>query len=332
VVWPTGRSDNLVISVDLAGRLNYFSQGTSQPIRTIDGHQKNITAVGVSPTSQPTLYTGSYEGRVRSWDLSSGTASSIAGNSHTGQVTSVASTSGHIYTTGWDDTLRSIDTSSNTFAGSASSLSGQPTGSSIAHTNDGAILVTTDKGVDLFSSSGEKSGEFPTKGYTTTCIAASKSDDLIAVGCSDRTVRFFTSSNASITENSSLKITGLTGPPSTLAFSPSSSLLAVGLASGGISVYNTSDASLLTSRWSAHTSRVTSISWRGDSEWAVSGGLDTNVFVWSVKNPGKRIRAMGAHKEGVNGVVWVEGGKDGEKVVSVGADAAVKSWTVAGLS
>lgn len=32
----------------------------------------------------------------------------------------------------------------------------------------------------------------------------------------------------------------------------------------------------------------------------------------------------GAHKEGVNGVVWVGGGKVG----SVGGDAAVKVWGV----
>jgi len=49
--------------------------------------------------------------------------------------------------------------------------------------------------------------------------------------------------------------------------------------------------------------------------------------VWSLKNPGRRVKMGNAHKERVNGVVWVEAGK----VVSVGADAAVKVWRVEGV-
>jgi WD repeat-containing protein 1 (actin-interacting protein 1) len=44
--------------------------------------------------------------------------------------------------------------------------------------------------------------------------------------------------------------------------------------------------------------------------------------------PGKRVKAPNAHKDGVNGVCWVEGST---KVVSVGGDAAVKIWKVENL-
>jgi WD40 repeat protein len=56
--------------------------------------------------------------------------------------------------------------------------------------------------------------------------------------------------------------------------------------------------------------------------------MDTNIFIWSLANPGLRIKAANAHKDGVNGVAWIHGGK---KVVSVGADAAIKVWEVEGL-
>ena len=71
------------------------------------------------------------------------------------------------------------------------------------------------------------------------------------------------------------------------------------------------------------------IGWRADGKYAVSGALDTQVFVWSVEKPGKRISVGNAHKEGVNGVCWL--GTEGDRVVSAGMDACVKMWSVEGL-
>jgi WD40 repeat protein len=120
-----------------------------------------------------------------------------------------------------------------------------------------------------------------------------------------------------------------THPISALAFSPDGSHLAVGLSSGKIFVYSNSSGSwtLETNRWSAHTARVTCVAWSPDGKKAVSGALDTSVFVWSLADPGKRVKALNAHKEGVGGVVWAEEGK----VISCGADAAVKVWKVEGV-
>ena len=48
----------------------------------------------------------------------------------------------------------------------------------------------------------------------------------------------------------------------------------------------------------------------------------------SLKSPGKRVKAANAHKDGVNGVAWVDGGK---KVASTGGDAVIKIWEISGL-
>ena len=40
------------------------------------------------------------------------------------------------------------------------------------------------------------------------------------------------------------------------------------------------------------------------------------------------MKAMNAHKEGVGAVVWTEDGR----VVSAGADAAVKVWKIEGVA
>jgi WD40 repeat protein len=55
-----------------------------------------------------------------------------------------------------------------------------------------------------------------------------------------------------------------------------------------------------------------------------------NIIVYrSLAAPGKRVKAANAHKDGVNGVAWINGGK---QVASIGGDAAIKIWDAAGLS
>ncbi|KAB8295024.1 hypothetical protein EYC80_006971 [Monilinia laxa] len=64
-----------------------------------------------------------------------------------------------------------------------------------------------------------------------------------------------------------------------------------------------------------HTARITSIDWNEAGTHTVSGSLDTNIFVWSLASPGKRVKAPNAHKDGVTGVRWIDGGK---KIASSG--------------
>jgi hypothetical protein len=47
-------------------------------------------------------------------------------------------------------------------------------------------------------------------------------------------------------------------------------------------------------------------------------------MVWSTEDPGKRIKALNAHKDGVTGIAW----ENAAKVISVGDAASIKVWTV----
>lgn len=316
VVWPAGRSDGLIVSLNLAGNLNYLSEGSPKPYKVVQGHQKTITSIAASnsTTKSKTLFTGSSDGRICSWDTSSGLAETVDGESHTSYVAGIAaSTEGIIYSVGWDDTLRSIDPSTKTFTGSSIKTDNQPKGIATAN---GCAFVATHKSISIFES-GQLLKELPTS-FSPNVIAASK--DLIAVGAHDNTLHIYSSSLSPVTQ-----ISDPSSLISTLSFSPTSSLLAVGFSSGKISVYDCKTWEISISRWSAHTGRVTSIAWHEGGKFAVSGGLDTNIFVWSAESPGKRIKMGGAHIYGVNGVAWGEGG---EGVMSVGGDAAVKRWRV----
>ncbi|PNS16093.1 hypothetical protein CAC42_4494 [Sphaceloma murrayae] len=322
VVWPR---DGLIISVDLEGNLNYLEEGKEKPTRVVRGHQKAITAAGYIPEHK-TLWTGSFEGKICAWDIASGVAEKADGETHSNYVSGFApSSAGRIFSVGWDDTLRTLDTSGKSFVGGSIKADGQPKAVA-ATTVDGkaAALVATPSGVTIYLD-GQKSGSDQLKS-TPTCIAASGST--VAIGTEDKLVRLYTLSGSSLSLIAELK--DGTSPPSTLSFSSGSSpLLAAGLANGKILVYGKegSDWKLVTNRWSAHSARVTSISWDASGKRAVSGGLDTNIFAWSLADPGKRVKMQNAHKDGVGGVVWVDDGL----VVSCGADAAVKRWKVQGV-
>ncbi len=321
VVWPHGRSDGLIISLNLDGDLSYLVEGRPEPVRIVHGHNKTITALGAGSDGKgKSLWTGSFEGRVCHWDTETGVGSVVDGQTHTNQVTQFAPLSGRTYSVGWDDTLRVIDEATRTFVGASLKLGAQPKDVAAA---DGRVIVALASGVSIYLKD-QLVGSLSVD-YTPTTIAAHGS--LVVVGTDNNVVRVYKIDGSNrLSEIEAL--TSSTSQISALAFSKNGTYLAVGNSAGKICVYKTTGWSVATDRWSSHTARVTCIAWNNEESHAVSGGLDTNVFVWSLAKPGSRVKALNAHKDGVNGVCWVEGG---QKVASTGGDAALKIWTVSGL-
>jgi len=329
VVWASGRSDGLIISVSLSGDINYLNEGSNSPARVVSGHQKNITALTIneSDTAQAaTLWTGSYEGRLCAWDSAKGTAEKVDGDGHTNIISGLAATSGkhpQIYSVGWDDTLRSVDVSAKTFTGKSTHLSFQPKALTCAA--HGMVVVAQLESVIVFSD-GKEVGELDLKASPTSLAA---SGSTVAIGASDSSLSIYAvpADRAPKRLASIEKVSA--APLTALSFTADGSLIAAGDSTGKLFVYrlNGSSVELVTSRWSsAHTGKITCIAWNVAGTHAVSGSLDTNIFAWSLKDPGARVKAGNAHKEGVNGIAWI-----GEKVISCGADATVKVWEVTGL-
>ncbi|KAL4927421.1 transcriptional regulator of RNA polII, SAGA, subunit-domain-containing protein [Aspergillus undulatus] len=317
VVWPPGRSDNLLISLSLSGDLNYLVEGTPEPRQVIQGHQKNITSLTTlgSSSGNETLWTGSFDGRVCGWDVSTGKAEEIEGDQSTSYIAGLTSTqegAGRIYSVSWDDTIRSVDVGARTYTGSSSKLIGQPKGIAAG---EKTVLVATSESVEIHND-GQKVGDFKTN-FSVTTVAAH--GNVAAIGGDDSTVQIADISGSTLTAKREIK-TGRDAV-SALAFSPDGSNLAIGDSRGRVLVYKVADGSLVNDRWTAHTSRITSIAWNDNSKHLVSGALDTNIFVWSLTAPGDWLQVTNAHKEGVNGVAWIAGGS---KIASAGADAAVK--------
>lgn len=328
LTWPSGRSDGLLISLSLSGDLNYLNEGTSKPSKVVQGHQKNITSLSQygAGSGSETLWSGSFDGRVCSWDVASGTAESMEGDSHSAYIAGLAPTqegSGRIYSVAWDDTIRSVDIGAKAYTGSTSKLSGQPNGVATATAGGSSVvLVGTSDSVEIYSN-GQKSGEFKPSSPVT---AVGAHGTTAVVGSEDSSVQLCDISSSGMSPKKEIKATR--NPISAFAFSSDGSLLAVGDSRGRILVYKAADGSLVTDRWTAHTARITSLAWNEAGTHVVSGSVDTNIFVWSLNSPGDWVQVSNAHKEGVNGVTWISGSS---KVASAGADAAVKVWKVEGL-
>ncbi|KAK0615005.1 WD40-repeat-containing domain protein [Bombardia bombarda] len=326
VVWPHGRSDGLIISLGLSGDLHYLTLGKDKPAKTVQGHNKSITALGAS--SGESVLTGSFDGRVCSWDISTGEGRVVDGQGHSNQVTQFATAAaGRIYSVGWDDTLRTIDEAANTFTGSSVKLDGQPKATGAY---DGRVFVALSgqdkKSIAVYKE--DKLVDTVALGFEPVSIASYGSAVVVGGNGNSAAVYDFSSSSNKLSKTSKKSLDDSTAEISSLSFSPDGKLLAAGNGSGKIFVYDTSSWEMVQNRWSAHTSRIYTMAWNSAGTHLVSGGLDTHLFVWSVSKPGKRVTAPNAHKDGVFGVAWVEGDT---KVASAGRDAAVKIWTVKGL-
>jgi WD repeat-containing protein 1 (actin-interacting protein 1) len=119
-------------------------------------------------------------------------------------------------------------------------------------------------------------------------------------------------------------IDGNRGAITALAYSPNGELLAVADTDRKLLAYDPKSGELKFNEWVFHSARVNCVSWSSDSLHAVSGGLDRDIYVWSVEKPMKSIAIKGAHQEGVTGVSF----SDNNTIVSTGQDASVKVWSV----
>lgn len=322
VVIPHGRTDGLIISLNLKGELTYLQEGKAESVRVVQGHDRGITTlIRASDNKGTALYTGSFDGRVCHWDVKTGTAAVVDGQPHTNQVAQLVGASGKAYSVGWDDTLRTVDESAKTFLGDSVTLPSQPRGVAAA---EGNVYVATTTGVAVYNN-GKLITETSTT-YTPGAIAAT--NGLVAVGADQNSVKVY-QTDASGALNEVQSLVNSTGTISSLAFSHDGAHLAAGNSVGKIYVYQAGSWEVVADRWSAHTARVTCITWDDTGAYAASGSLDTNVFIWCLekKNQGKRIKAANAHKDGVSGVAWIEGGK----LTSAGNDATVKIWDVQNL-
>jgi WD40 repeat protein len=100
-------SGTYLVTASLNGDINYIDPRTPpKPTRIIKGHQRGITALTV--TNEKRIYSGSYDGRICSWELGVGGSQDIEGTGHSNQVISLGTDNSSVFSCGMDDSFRRL--------------------------------------------------------------------------------------------------------------------------------------------------------------------------------------------------------------------------------
>ncbi|OLL24980.1 putative WD repeat-containing protein [Neolecta irregularis DAH-3] len=302
-----------MISLSYDGTINYLDRSSAKPTRNISGHQKSITALGISQDSN-TIFSGSYDGRICLWDTAFGSAR--ASNAHTNQVIQVEGNETVVYSVAMDDTFRSMDYSSKSSSVSIQPLGDQPRGLAIA---GGITIIITNSKIHILQS-GKSVHDLATT-FEPSSVAAHPLKAEFAVGATDNSIHVYTLNGTMPSED--LAFTIHRSAVTYISYSPTGTHLAAGESSGRITVYSLPDYKVHTSKWVYHTGRITGIAWNGSGSHAATSSLDTNIFVYSIERPSQNISIKNAHKGGATGVRWI----DNTRIVTSGGDA-IKIWEV----
>ncbi|KAN0060373.1 WD40 repeat-like protein [Thecaphora frezii] len=311
VVWA---SNDKIVSLSLLGEINVIQGGQ---ISLLYGACKSIGPGALEVDADgKALVAGCYDGRVLRWSLD-GSCQPIAGSGHSNAVLSISSDGSKLVSVGIDDTARRI--SGDRFETAAIPTSGQPKGA--ASSGKGTTVVAVPGGIDIIPA-GATSKSHQAFAYEPSAVAISADERLIAVGSENSKVYLYSFDGVAVKEAGTLESNR--SVVTALAFDPAAGLLAVGESTGKIVLYDVASLSLKSSQWVFHSARINSIRFSPDGSHAVSGSLDTHVYVWSVKKPMKNIAIKNAHANGVNAVVWI----DDATVASAGADGCIRTFAV----
>ena len=137
-----------MLCVSLAGHISYLDPANpSKPLRVIKGHNKPITVMTLSQ-DRSTVFTGSHDGIVTSWDVATGDNNRIAGAGHGNQMNGMITLGESIFTCGIDDSIKEINIMTKAFTGTNIKLSSQPRGLA---GNGSTLVVPSEKEVQYYN-------------------------------------------------------------------------------------------------------------------------------------------------------------------------------------
>ncbi|KAJ9109115.1 hypothetical protein QFC21_000443 [Naganishia friedmannii] len=283
-------SENAIVSLSLDGTLNVLDPRDDKSWRKIyastpcqEGPTKAVTASTLLAKPEPTFFTGSFDGSVRAFDLPSGDAHTVEGQSGEGQITGMSADedTGDVWASTWTDGrgLERLDKkgfSSNVrFEASLSAPKDVAAASGVVALADSQGVTVLKDGKTIKSTSAKD-------GFSAVAVKA----DLVAYGGSDKKVYLESLSSG----DSATVFDDNRGEVISLTFSPDGKLLAAGDSSGRIVLIDVAEKkTLVSSRWTAHTGRVASLAFSPDGLRLVSGGLDESIYVHHVDQLLKKV-------------------------------------------
>ncbi|QSL64907.1 hypothetical protein MERGE_002211 [Pneumocystis wakefieldiae] len=311
-----------IISLSFSGDLNYLSRSQKDPIQIIQGHQKSITACGLSE-DRSTFFTASYDGLMCGWDVKTGFAKSLKdGPNHTNQVIQILPCNEKMLSIGMDDTLRTLDTKLLIYEGDPTHFDNLPKGlTSVKEYKDYRIIITVSN-IQVYQNN-KKIISHDTL-FQPNSIDSNKTNNEFSVGTEEGDIYIF---EFKINQKKIIEIDKITANRfsiTALAYSPNGKYLAAGDGSGKIILYDAETREIVTNRWAFHVGKITAISWNSESTYICSVSLDTHLYIYSVFNPDRHLVIKNAHLGGASGAIWLSN----DEILTTGADASIKRWRV----
>ncbi|GAA5838257.1 hypothetical protein JCM11251_003444 [Rhodosporidiobolus azoricus] len=315
--------ENLV-SLSFSGDLNILDPRSAAPLRTLYGHQNPITALSVNSPSFDTFISGDSAGRLLATHIGGEKkqeTSPIGGQGHSGLVVDIVPTgSGEEFASvAFDDTVKELNVKE--FKGSALPTSSQP--KSLSASANSSLFLATASSLDLITN-GTKTAS-ATVPSPPLSVASTLGGDLAAVGAEDSKVYIYARNGDALKLEKTIE---LRAQATALAFAPEEKdgrlILAVGLATGKVPLYDVKSGEVVQSRWADITARVQSLAFNAEGTHLAAASLDESVRVYSLAKPSKFLSLKNLHRGGTNSVVWA----GSAKLASAGADGVIRALDV----
>lgn len=330
-------ANDYIVSLSFNGNLNYFKENEKDLVFVLSGHQQPLTSVKYESENE-LLFTGGSDGSIYRREVGEKDKSilspipSAIGDSKTKHgnyvVDIVSSGKQELITSGWDDTLKIwID---KDLASTIPLEAGQP--KQVLQVTDSSVVVLFESKIELYSKTGSSLNKVAAVNleFSASNIALVSSNKLLVTNLTSNNIEEYAIDSSSITKLSASFPQGR-APPTLVRVSPDGMYAAVADSSGKYTVYNTSDRSVVTTRWAFHSSKVLDAKWTSDSKFIISVGLDSGIFIYSVEKPSKVLKFPLAHQNGVSGVEWTTyefNDKKSATFITIGLDGVIKAWNV----
>jgi WD40 repeat protein len=304
-----------IITISLSGAITILDPNNLEHPRSVQhGHNRLISSVSIDKVNHK-LYTVDPIPVTIEWDIHSGKTQLFTGPAHTAVVSQIKVVGNNLVSISVDDTIKFSPLSNRVFD-KGTPLGSQPNG---IDGHDNIVAVSAHDSIIVFEGQ-EITHKLPTK-FEPISIAISPNKTEVAVGSkSDQLIHVYTLEGGKLTEK--YNIEEHRGNVSTLAYSPCGRYLASGDSNREVKVFE--HQKCIVSGWVHHTSKIMSVSWSPDSNYVVSGSVDSAVIIWYLHDNNKRIHLKLAHPGGVRGVLFA----DNNTVISVGEDCSMKSWAI----
>jgi len=303
-----------MVSMSLSGDLNILDPNSDKLRTIIKGHNKNITALAVVPSSN-NFYTGSYDGIVNRWDATNAVATSISGKGHTNAIVSLHLVGSDIVSAGMDDSVRVTPSSSLAYAADKTATDGLP--ADIGVGKSGLAVVATVNAVQVVRG-GKVVGSV--KLADNTAVAVSPDESTVIVGSKSGKLTVYSLAGNNITQKAVLE--GHRGAVTRIAYSQDGSHFASGDTNRELLIWAAGGSSPKHSGLVFHSARINDVAWAPDNVHVASVSLDQSIIIWNINDINSRIVQKQAHVGGVNGARWL----DANTLVTIGQDSSAKTW------